>query len=176
MAAGIAGFAVFAAYEAGWTPGARRPWSGTALLRNRAFVSSVAVAVGTFSGLMGLILVFSLFCQLGLGFSALRTGVAMAPFALGIALASPLSSLLAPRIGRRVIQYGLLLAAVGLGVVTAMVAVSGGATTAWDLVPGGLVTGLGMGLIFSPVGIGLLGLALAGTFAMPRYARAEPAH
>src|SRR4051794_5309840 len=73
LAAGLAGFALFALYER------RRdaaPLIEPGLLRNHAYTSGMAVAVGFFAAMIGLMLVESLFCQLGLGFSPLKTGLA----------------------------------------------------------------------------------------------------
>ncbi len=71
LAAGIAGFGLFAAYERRHR---ERALIAPSLLANRAFTSGIVVAVCFFAGMIGLNLVISLFCQVGEHFSPLRTG------------------------------------------------------------------------------------------------------
>ena len=147
MAAGVAGFGLLAVVE-------RRsamPLIEPGLLRNRAFTSGIAVSLAFFAAMMGLMLVLSLFCQLGLGFSPLKTGLAMAPLPLGIVFTAPASFALVPRFGRKVIQAGLVAELAGLGLLGAITAHTGAGTTTWDLAPGMFVAGLGMGLVLAPL-------------------------
>jgi MFS family permease len=128
MAAGVAGFGLFAAHQ--------RRRSGQALvepslLGNRAYISGLLVALMFFAAFTGLLLVLSLFFQTGLGFSPMRTGLTMAPLALGVAATSPLSTSLAPRHGRRVIQAGIAATAAGLLVLALIVSVTGTDATSW---------------------------------------------
>jgi MFS family permease len=147
LAAGVAGFGLFAAYERRHR---ERALIAPSLLANRAFTSGIVVAIGFFAAMIGLNLVISLFCQLGEHFSPLRTGLALAPFAFGIALTAPVSYPIAQRFGRVSIQAGMALMGAGL-VVLALMVRGGGDVTAWTLVPGELVAGMGMGLALPPL-------------------------
>jgi EmrB/QacA subfamily drug resistance transporter len=146
LAAGLAGFGLFAVYERRHR---ERALIAPSLLANRAFTSGIVVAVGFFAAMIGLNLVISLFCQLGEHFSPLRTGLALAPFAIGIALTAPASYPIAKRLGRVSIQAGMALMG-GLVVLALMVQGNAG-VTAWTLVPGELVAGMGMGLALPPL-------------------------
>jgi EmrB/QacA subfamily drug resistance transporter len=147
LAAGLAGFGLFAAYERRHR---ERALITPSLLANRAFTSGIVVAVGFFAAMIGLNLVISLFCQLGEHFSPLRTGLALAPFAVGVALTAPVSYPIAKRFGRRSIQAGFAL--MGGGLVLLALMVQGNAdVTAWTLAPGELVAGMGMGLSLPPL-------------------------
>jgi MFS family permease len=95
--------------------------------------------------------VISLFCQLGEHFSPLRTGLALAPFAVGIALTAPVSSVVAQRLGRVSIQAGFALMGGGLVLLALMVRGTAGDVSAWTLAPGELVAGMGMGLALPPL-------------------------
>jgi MFS family permease len=147
LAAGLAGFGLFAVYERRHR---ERALIAPSLLANRAFTSGIVVAVGFFAAMIGLNLVISLFCQLGEHFSPLRTGLALAPFAVGIALTAPASYPVAKRLGRVSIQAGMALMGGGL-VVLALMVHGNADVTAWTLVPGELVAGMGMGLALPPL-------------------------
>ena len=148
IAAGVAGFGLFAAYERRHR---ERALIAPSLLANRAFTSGIVVAVCFFAAMIGLNLVISLFCQIGEHFSPLRTGLTLAPFALGIALTAPVSYPIAQRFGRVSIQGGFALMAAGLLLLAAMVHGAGSDVSTWTLVPGELVGGMGMGLSLPPL-------------------------
>jgi EmrB/QacA subfamily drug resistance transporter len=148
FAAGLAGFAAFAVWE--------RRHRETALiepslLRNGAFTSGLLVAVCFFAAMIGLNLVLSLFCQLGEHFSPLRTGLTLAPFALGIAVTAPASYPLAQRFGRVSMQVGFAVMGAGIALLALMVHGAGGDVSTWTLVPGEFLAGLGMGIALPPL-------------------------
>jgi MFS family permease len=121
------------------------------LLRNGVFLSGLTVATAFFAAMSGLMIVSSLFIQLGLGFSPLHAGLTMAPLPLGIALTAPASFALVPKLGRRVLHLGLGVLTVGMVLLAAMVEHRGLASTSWTFVPGALVCGLGMGFVLAPM-------------------------
>ena len=147
FAAGAAGCGVFALYE---RRHADRALVAPSLLRNRAFTSGLFVALCFFASMIGLNLVLSLFCQLGEGFSPLRTGLTLAPFAVGVALTAGASYPLAQRFGRTSMQVGFAINGLGLLVLALMVH-GADDVTSWTLVPGELVAGMGMGLALPPL-------------------------
>ena len=142
LAAGVAGFAAFARYE-------RRahgtPLIEPSLLRNATYRSGLVTAVCFFAAMAGLMLVISLFCQLGEHFSPLRTGLTIAPFAIGMVVTAPLSYPLAKRFGRLSMQVGFVVMAAGF-VLLALLVDRGHSVSSWALVPGEFVAGLGMGM------------------------------
>jgi EmrB/QacA subfamily drug resistance transporter len=148
LAAGLAGFAAFAAWERHHRD---RALIEPSLLRNSAFTSGLLVAVCFFAAMIGLNLLLSLFCQLGEGFSPLQTGLTLAPFALGIAVTAPASYPLAQRFGRRSMQVGFAVMGGGIALLALLIHGSGGAVSTWTLVPGEFVAGLGMGIALPPL-------------------------
>jgi len=148
LAAGFAGFALFGAYERRHR---ERALITPSLLANRAFTSGIVVAVCFFAAMIGLNLVVSLFCQIGEHFSPLRTGLTLAPFALGIVLTAPASYPIAQRFGRISIQGGFALMGAGLVLLAMMVHGAGAHVSIWTLAPGELVGGMGMGLSLPPL-------------------------
>lgn len=124
------------------------PILAPALLRKRTFIAGLSVTVVLFAGSGGLMLVLSLFLQLELHYSALHTGLALAPVAAGIAASSLLVPALSPRLGRHLLHIGLgveLLGVLGFTAVTAA-----GATDV-AFAAAGLTSGLGLGLLFGPL-------------------------
>jgi EmrB/QacA subfamily drug resistance transporter len=148
FAGGVIGFAAFALYE---RRHAERALIAPSLLRNRTYTSGLLVALCFFASMIGLNLVLSLFCQLGEGFSPIRTGLTLAPFALGVAFTAGPSYPLAQRFGRVSMQIGFGVMGAGLALLALMVHDGGAHTSAWSLVPGELLAGAGMGLALPPL-------------------------
>jgi hypothetical protein len=109
-------------------------------------------------GIPAFFLTFSLWLQIGLGFSALHAGLTGAPFAVGSAVASAASVRLAPSLGRRILSAGALLLVAGMGALIWTVDRYGGAIHSWQLLPALLVCGLGLGSVVAP----LVTVVLAG--------------
>jgi EmrB/QacA subfamily drug resistance transporter len=148
LAAGVAGLFAFAAYE---RRHGERALITPSLLRNGAYTSGLLVAVCFFAAMIGLNLVLSLFCQLGQGFTPIRTGLTLAPFALGVALTAGASYPLAQRFGRAAMQAGLVVMAAGFGLLALMVHAGGTEISSWALIPGELLAGAGMGIALPPL-------------------------
>jgi EmrB/QacA subfamily drug resistance transporter len=128
------------------------------LFRQRSFVPGLAVAGIFFMGIPAFFLTFSLWLQIGLGFSALHAGLTGAPFAVGSAVASAASVRLAPGLGRRILSIGALLLVAGMAALIWTVDRYDGAVHSWQLLPALLVCGLGLGSVVAP----LVTVVLAG--------------
>jgi EmrB/QacA subfamily drug resistance transporter len=114
--------------------------------RNYALMSATNVIVSI--GLVGMALPLTLYLQTQLGFSPLKAGLTMAPSSLVSGLVAPFAGRLADRGGKYLLMCGLALYAIGLVII---VAVAGPASHWYDLVPGFLVAGLGVGCTMSPM-------------------------
>jgi EmrB/QacA subfamily drug resistance transporter len=158
MAASVLVLAAFAAWERRKKALDGSPLVDLALFRQRAFVAGLLVAAIFFMGIPAFFLTFTLWLQVGLGFSALHAGLTGVPFAVGSALASTASVRLAPRLGRRILTLGTLLLAVGMGAVMWTVDRYGGGTHSWQLIPALAICGLGLGCVVAP----LVNVVLAG--------------
>ncbi len=92
----------------------RAPLLDVRLLRQApGFTTGIALQTVYFAGFSGLWLVLALFFQDGLGYTALESGLAVTPFALGSAVSAVLAGRLVGRWGRRVTVTGLLLVLAG---------------------------------------------------------------
>jgi EmrB/QacA subfamily drug resistance transporter len=117
--------------------------------RNRSGAYLIMLCIST--GLFGLFFFLTLFIQNVLGYSAIRSGIAYLPFAIGVVIASALASQLVPRIGPRPL------------IVTGTAAVAGGmfwfsrltehASYTGQLLGPQLVSSIGLGLVFVPLAL-----------------------
>ena len=129
------------------------------LMSNKAFLGGLVFLGTFFTAMSGFMLTINLFLQYGLSFTPMHTGLALSPWALGMAVGAGVSgAVLGPKFGRRVLHGGLLVVVAGLALVWLSVGAHGMGTTGWDLAPGFFLTGLGSGAIFAP----LFDLILAG--------------
>jgi MFS family permease len=121
------------------------------LFRSRGYTSGLLVMQVYFASAIGLMFTLTLFLQLGQGYSPVRSGLALAPWALGTAVGAGLgAAVLAPKFGRGVLQAGTLVTAAGVVLLVALVG-HGGSTPYWALVPGAFLGGLGFGLVVAPL-------------------------
>jgi EmrB/QacA subfamily drug resistance transporter len=155
MAAGFALLGLFATVERG---SGESSLIAPSLLRNRAYTSGLLVGIVFFAAFAGLILVVSLFLQIGLHFTPEHAGLTLVPMSLGTAVAAGGSYALMPRFGRKVLQAGLIIVAGALVGLAATVSHDGIGLTSWELAPAFLAFGLGLGLVFGP----LFNVILAG--------------
>ena len=158
MAASVPVLAGFAVYERHKKALDGSPLVDMDLFRQRSFVPGLLLAGIFFMGIPAFFLTFSLWLQIGLGFSALHAGLTGAPFAVGSALASAASVRLVPVLGRRILSAGSLLLVAGMVALMWTVDRYGGAVTSWQLLPALLLCGLGLGSVIAP----LVNVVLAG--------------
>jgi len=158
MAASVPVFWMFALYERRKTRRDNSPLVVLSLFGERALVSGLLLNLVFFSGVAAFFLTFSLFLQIGLGFTALHSGLTTIPFSFGTAIGSAVSVRLAPRLGRAILSLGCLLLVAGMLAVMATVSRYGEVIHSWQLLPALVVCGLGLGLTIPP----LLNVILAG--------------
>jgi len=117
--------------------------------RNRSGTYLIMLCVAT--GLFGLFFFLTLFIQTVLGYSAIRSGIAYLPFAVGVVTGSTLASPLVARIGPRpLIVTGAAMIAGGMFWFSRLTEHSGYASA---LLGPQLVSSLGLGLVFVPLSL-----------------------
>jgi MFS family permease len=121
------------------------------LFRNRSFDVGLAVSFLFLAGIPAFFLTFSLFVQIGLGYSALHTGLTTVPFSVGAFIASIASARVAARLGRTILIAGMALLVAGMGGVLLTVHLAGIDLTSIQLIPSFLVSGLGLGFVIAPL-------------------------
>ncbi|MEW1628874.1 MFS transporter [Streptomyces sp. NPDC089173] len=122
------------------------------LFRIKSFAAGIAVQLTFGVGLGIFFLVWTLYMQLGLGWSVLRAGTTGIPFSVAVSVAAGISvQKLVPRFGRKVLQAGALLMAAGLLTYLWEAEHYGLAITSWQMAVPLVVMGVGMGLIVAPL-------------------------
>ncbi len=119
------------------------------IFRVRSLLTANVAMFLAFSGMFAMFFFNTLYIQKVLGFGPLKAGVAFLPFTAGIMLSAGLASTFAPRIGvRPVAATGMVLTILGLLLFSRM-PVDG--SYAKDVLPGMILSSLGMGAIFMPL-------------------------
>jgi Na+/melibiose symporter-like transporter len=132
----------------GWELRQRAPLLDVRLFRERGLASGSVVLLVVFGVLAGIFVVLFPYFQVVLGWSGLRSTVALMPMALLMMMASGLAPNIAARVGSRATMVtGVVLGAVGLALMAAFVSVDGGYLS---VLVGMLVMGLGLGLAMTP--------------------------
>ncbi|QWF81991.1 DHA2 family efflux MFS transporter permease subunit [Amycolatopsis sp. CA-230715] len=115
--------------------------------RNYAVMSFVAATVQV--GMIGLFLPVMLYLQSVLGYSAIESGLVMAPAMVVSAVLSPMAGRIADRLGGKyVLMTGLVLFAAGLAWLALIVDPG---RVWWEFQPALLVSGFGIGCLFGPM-------------------------
>ncbi|MFD4786174.1 MFS transporter [Streptomyces sp. NPDC058459] len=152
MAGSLPVFAVLVAYERRKASRDGSPLVELSLFRVRSFAAGIAVQTVFGIALGVFFLVWTLYMQIGLGWSVLRAGLTGVPFSLAVSTAAALSvQFLVPRFGRKVLQAGAL--TMGLGVLIYIWESDryGLAIASWQMALPLVVMGVGMGLIVAPL-------------------------
>jgi EmrB/QacA subfamily drug resistance transporter len=145
----LGGGAVATAAFVWWERRCDHPMLPLAFFRNRRFSAAISSLALVLFALLGMFFLMTQYLQFSLGFSPLQTGLRVAPIALVLLVAAPLSVLLARsrRLGTKpVVGGGMLLIAVGLGLLSRTSVQS----TYTDLLPAFLLIGIGVGLALAP--------------------------
>lgn len=152
MAGSAVVFAGFVAYERYKTRKDGSPLVELSLFKVKSFAAGIAVQL-TFGIALGIFfLVWTLYMQIGLGWTPLRAGLTGLPFSIAVSTAAGLSvQKLVPRFGRKVLQAGALLMIAGLLLYIGESARYGTGIHTWQMILPLVVMGLGMGLIVAPL-------------------------
>ena len=149
----VAGGALLVAFVL-WERRVAAPLLPLRLFRDRGFSVANAVAVVFNFGAFGSVFLLTQFLQIVQGHTPLTAGVMTMPWTLAAMVVAPLAGLLAPRLGTRtLIMTGLVLLAAGLFWIGGTLADDVAYTTQ---LPGYVVAGIGMGLVFAPISTAVL--------------------
>jgi EmrB/QacA subfamily drug resistance transporter len=151
-----AGSAVAFGLLVAWSRRQRRvgkdPLVEASIFAHRSYTAGLATIVVFFAGMIGTLLVLTLFLQLGEHFTAIHAGLTLAPFALGTAVGATLAgAVLVPRLGRTSLQAATLVIAGGVWWLHEAVGAHGMHTGSLELIAPQLAVGLGIGMTISPL-------------------------
>jgi EmrB/QacA subfamily drug resistance transporter len=143
-------FAALAAWERHADRRGGDPLLKPGLLRQTSFSAGAIFAIAFFGGFSSVFFTLSILWQVGLGHSALITGLVIAPFSVGTLITAANSDKLSARLGRKVLVLGCVLLLTGLGLTTLVIHLTAPATSGWDLAGPLLLAGLGTGMTIAP--------------------------
>jgi EmrB/QacA subfamily drug resistance transporter len=135
---------VFARYERAVIRQGHTPLIDPALLRQRAALGGLSVAVLFFAG-AAYPVILTVHLQSTVGYSPLHTALTIVPAAVGVGLFSPFATRLR-QIGRPLAVTGCLVLAAGMALTAAAVGRYGTELHSWQLIPGLLIGGIGMSM------------------------------
>ena len=146
MAAAVPLLGGFALHQRRLAARSGSPLINLALFRERAFSAGVVICLAYQMMMASFFLVLALFLQDGLGLSALQSGLIFLPLGLGYFVASVQSGKIANRLGPQVLALGSLVVSAGYLLLAAVVH-----DGAWWLIPGLVISGVGMGFVIAPL-------------------------
>ena len=151
LAAAVIVLGVFAWYQL------RRKNSGAGTLvepsvfKHRPYSMGLAFSVAFVGSLGGIVMIFNVFLQNGLGFNPWHSAVTTAPWAAGAFVGSAIGGIAMTKLGRRVLHAGLVVEAAGLAGIYLAMRSAGGNLGTVDLLAPMIVGGIGMGMVFVPL-------------------------
>jgi len=141
---------LFVRWERWYGRRGREPMVDLALFGRRSYTFGAALALAYFVGFTGVFFIYALFLQDGMGYTALQSGLASTPFALGSAVGAWLGGRVITRIGSRLVAAGLVLVIVGLLASWVAIGLVDSPAVGWAVAGPFLVAGLGSGLVIAP--------------------------
>lgn len=145
-------FAALVAYERRKAARDGSPLVELSLFKVKSFAAGIAVQTVFGVGLGIFFLVWTLYMQVGLGWSPLRAGLTGVPFSIAVSAAAGMSvQLLVPRFGRKVLQAGALIMAAGVLLYIWESERYGLSIAPWQMALPLVVMGAGMGFIVAPL-------------------------
>jgi EmrB/QacA subfamily drug resistance transporter len=137
-----------------WESRAKEPMLKLTLFRTAAFSAGNAATTALLFGMVGGFFLIPLFLQDGLGYSALKTGLTLAPIALVLMTIGPVVGSLSDRHPPRLfVVPGMLLVSLGL----LWISTISTADTPASLLPRFMLMGAGAGLALSPITNAVMG-------------------
>ncbi|CAN5573596.1 DHA2 family efflux MFS transporter permease subunit [soil metagenome] len=119
------------------------------LFKIRNFTVSNIIATIVAFGMLGIFFPMTLFLQQALGYSPIKAGLSMTPMSIMILIAAPFAGRFTDRFGPRwILVAGTGLMTIGILLIVQSISLE---TTPLSLAPSMAITGLGMGMTFSPM-------------------------
>lgn len=149
----VAGALLIAAFIV-WESRTAAPLLPLRLFRDRSFTLANLVAMTFSFGAFGAVFILIQFLQVVQGKTPLEAGVATTPWTLAPMVIAPLTGLVVPRVGTRILIFsGLLLLSGGLFEIGLTMTADVAYLT---MLPGFILAGVGMGLVFAPISTAVL--------------------
>jgi EmrB/QacA subfamily drug resistance transporter len=142
---------LFAVHQRGRKRAGRAPLVEPSVFRHRSYTSGLLFSLAYCGSLGGIILLFNVLLQAGLGFSPWHSAVTTAPWAAGAFVGSAVGGMQMVRYGRRVLHAGLVVEAAGLLAIFAVLQTAGARLDTVELLAPMIIGGVGMGMVSVPL-------------------------
>jgi EmrB/QacA subfamily drug resistance transporter len=151
MAGAVLALAGFGWYQVRRQRAGRDPLVEPSVFRHRPYLAGIVFSVVFTGSLGGIVMIFNVFLQNGLGFTPWHSAVTTAPWAAGAFAGSAIGGIAMAKLGRRVLHAGLVVEAAGLLGIYAVLRGAGGGVSTVDLLGPMVIGGIGMGMVFVPL-------------------------
>jgi MFS family permease len=141
----------FAAYQVRRQRGGRALLVEPSVFRHPAYRAGLVFSVVFIGSLGGIVMIFNVLLQNGLGFTPWHSALTTAPWAAGAFVGSAAGGIAMSKLGRRVLHAGLVVEAAGLLAIYAVLRGAGGGVSTVDLLAPMVAGGIGMGMVFVPL-------------------------
>jgi EmrB/QacA subfamily drug resistance transporter len=129
----------------------RTPLIEPSIFARRSYTAGIGFALAFCASMGGIILIFNVLLQIGLGFSPWHSALTTAPWAAGAFVGSAIGGIQMAKHGRRVLHAGVIVEALGLLGIFAVLHADGVHVTTPALLAPMVVGGIGMGMVFVPL-------------------------
>jgi EmrB/QacA subfamily drug resistance transporter len=151
LAASVLVLAWFAVYQIRRQRAGRTPLVEPSVFAHRSYRAGIVFSIVFIGSLGGIVMIFNVFLQNGLGFTPWHSALTTAPWAAGAFVGSAIGGIAMTKLGRRVLHAGLVVEAAGLlGVYAVLRGAAAGVSTV-DLLTPMVAGGIGMGMVFVPL-------------------------
>jgi EmrB/QacA subfamily drug resistance transporter len=151
LAASVLVLAAFAVYQIRRQRAGRTPLVELSIFGHRSYRAGIVFSIVFVGSLGGIVMIFNVFLQNGLGFTPWHSALTTAPWAAGAFVGSAIGGIAMSKLGRRVLHAGLVVEAAGLLGVYAVLRGAGAGVGTVDLLAPMVVGGIGMGMVFVPL-------------------------
>ncbi len=151
LAASVLALACLAAYQVRRQRAGRTPLVEPSIFGHRSYRAGIVFSLVFVGSLGGIVMIFNVFLQNGLGFTPWHSALTTAPWAAGAFVGSAAGGIAMTRLGRRVLHAGLAVEAAGLLGLYAVLRGAGSGVGTVDLLAPMVVGGIGMGMVFVPL-------------------------
>src|ERR1700748_12622 len=136
LPASVPMLAVFGWYQVRRQRAGRDPLVEPSVFRHRSYSAGIVFSIVFTGSLGGIVMIFNVFLQNGLGFTPGHSAVTTAPWAAGAFIGSAVGGIAMAKLGRRVLLAGLVVEAAGLlGIYLVLHVAGGGGCTGGPLGP-----------------------------------------
>jgi hypothetical protein len=151
LAASVLVLTGFAWYQIRRKRAGEVPLVEPSIFRHRPYSTGIVFSIVFVGSLGGIVMIFNVFLQNGLGFTPWHSAITTAPWAAGAFVGSAVGGIAMTKLGRRVLHAGLVVEAAGLLAMYAVLRGVGGGVSTVDLLAPMIVGGIGMGMVFVPL-------------------------